>query len=251
MPAGGCADSPDMRFVAFCTITLALMAPSTAVADAPACSATPSLEAAARDARVVFVGEVLRVDAAAGAAYFEIDWQWKGQQTSEQVEVTFDSEEDGNPTGPRFALGERYLVFTRNAFAPFIVDACAPHRAYPADAASIPPNLWAGLGTSVPYRPAAAPPPEPVRSLPSSTELGSVALASVAALLLGRTLVGRIRKRRAEGPSHKVSKRKQRWLRKRIHNESGVTTHGDRAVTRMRLRRRRHRARQESGQHKR
>jgi len=200
------------------------------------CGERRTLENSAASAAAVFVGRVQEVSATSDRVTFDVSWQWKGKLMPAIVEVQVSSADEltQNGASSRFAKGNNYLVFTLNAFDPFVVDACSGSTLY-GDGSVIPPSLWEPLGTNQPRTPAAVPPIPAKPSPPTFSAMGAAALVGVTLLILGRVLWHWRRKRKAAGPMpYKMGRSDKTWLAEQESLETTKPSFGDRALQKQR-----------------
>ena len=218
-------------------IAILLTLPVQLQAGSADCDAAVSIEAASQRAEAVFVGTARSVSPTSDDVTFDVDWLWKGDTIPAAVKVSVLGTEDlvGSAASRTFVAERKYLVFTANRSAPFVVDTCAPNQAFAADGSVIPPNLWEALGNSTPTLPEPAESASPVKQPPSWTAMGAAALGAVLALLLLRGLLRWRERRKTEGPKPFRMRRSDRaWLAEQESLESDKPTSAERELEKLR-----------------
>lgn len=224
---------PALLLTALLTMPLPLQAGSSG------CGPTPSLESSARDAAAVFVGRAGTVSPTSDSVLFDVSWQWKGTEVPASVEVQVAAADTLNSSAASrtFTSGGTYLVFTENAFPPFIVDSCSgsvPYR----DGSVIPPSLWEPLGQSQPQAPVEVATETNGANPPSFNALAAAALVGVTLLIVGRVLwtaAQRRKERKAAGPRpFKMRRSDKAWLAEQVKLESSKPSFGERELQKQR-----------------
>lgn len=99
-----------MRVIALCLIiSAAFLSPGPEANSAVRCQVQPkSVEGSLRKSAAVFVGEVMEINDASSLkeVRLRVDRSWKGIETEEVIVLVTRTSES-----PRYAVGERYLVF--------------------------------------------------------------------------------------------------------------------------------------------
>lgn len=210
-----------------------------------ACGSTPSLESASRQASAVFVGTARDIDPTSNRVTFDVSWQWKGAVMPTVVDVEVSPADDlaTSAASRLFTAGRNYLVFTQNAFEPFVVDSCAPIQPYVSSASLIPPNLWVALDNETAYRPAAVVAAEPSAARAITTRVLIGVVASIVLILGIRKMVLWQRRRRTDPKPYRMSRFNRQYLESQSKVEGTKRTFGDKALERQRrfFRRRRKR----------
>ena len=224
-------------FLATLIVAAAVLTMPEAAAQTSGCNSIPSLETASRRASAVFVGKARNIDPASNEVVFDVDWQWKGAVMPAVVDVQVTPADDlaTSAASRLFTSGRNYLVFTQNAFEPFVIDSCAPSQPYVSSASVIPPNLWVALDNDTAYRPSPVVSSEPSTAQSTTTRILIGIIATIGLALGIRKLVVWRRRRREDGPKpFKMSRVNREYLEAQTRSEAGKRTSADKSIARQR-----------------